>query len=64
MLQKCFKWARSIVKIPKSDEDVVFMARRSFLFFNDKVWVKKEEPTFDVTMGAFDGAEVAEFVGL
>ena len=26
--------------------------------------MKEEESTFDVTMGAFDGAEVAEFVGL
>ena len=25
---------------------------------------QKENPTFDVTMGAFDGAEVAEFTGL
>ena len=46
------------------DEKLVFMARRSFLFLNDKTWVKKEESTFDVTMGAFDGAEVAEFIGL
>ena len=34
------------------------------MFLNDRPWVKEEESTFDVTMGAFDGAEVAEFVGL
>ena len=64
ILKKTFEWARSIVKIPKADENLVFMARRSFLFLNDKPWVKKENPTFDVTMGSYDGAEVAEFVGL
>ena len=64
LLKKTFEWARCIVKIPKADEELVFMARRSFLFLNSQPWVKKEEPAFDVTMGAFDGAEVAEFVGL
>ena len=27
-------------------------------------WIKKSNENFDVTMGAYDGAEVAEFVGL
>ena len=40
------------------------MARHSFLFIDGKPWVKKENPTFDVTMGAYDGAKVAEFVRL
>ena len=31
---------------------------------NDTVWVKKEKEDFDNTMGAYDGAEVAETVGL
>ena len=53
-----------MIKITKADESMVFMARRSFLFMNGQPWVKKENPAFDVTMGAFDGAEVAEFVGL
>ena len=39
-------------------------ARRSFLFHNSKLWIKKENSKFDVTMGAFDGAEVCELVGL
>ena len=57
-------WARSKIRITKADEDMVFMARRSFLFINGQPWVKRDNPTFDVTMGAFDGAEVAEFVGM
>ena len=28
-----------------------------------KVWIRKEGRLFDVTMGAFDGAEVCEAVG-
>ena len=40
-------------------------ARKSLLFTNDSTWVKKgDDPSFDVTMGSFDGAEVCELVGL
>ena len=33
------------------------------MFSADSAWVKKKEDNFDVTMGAFDGAEVCEIVG-
>ena len=41
-------------------------SRRSLLYDNNRnVWVKKNgENEFDVTMGAFDGAEVCELIGL
>ena len=64
ILKKSFAWARTLINIPKSDEDQIFMARQSFLFMNQTPWVKKDNSTFDVTMGSYDGAEVAEFVGL
>ena len=38
--------------------------RKSLLFCTDKIWVKKSNPEFDVTMGSFDGAEICELVGL
>ena len=38
--------------------------RKFFLFCTDKVWVKKRNPEFDVTMGIFDGAEIYKLVGL
>ena len=37
--------------------------RKSVLFSNDKVWTKKNKD-FDVTMGAQDGAEIAELTGI
>ena len=39
-------------------------ARKSLLFTNHEVWIKKNESLFDVTMGSFDGAEICELVGL
>ena len=39
-------------------------ARKSLLFNKDEIWVKKDNPEFNVTMGSYDGAEVCELVGL
>ena len=64
VLKKVISWAKTITKISKKDEEMILMARKSFLFIDGHPWVKKDNPSFDVTMGAYDGAEVAEFVGL
>ena len=37
---------------------------KSFLYYNDKPWVKKGESNFDVIMGAQDGAEVRKLIGI
>ena len=34
------------------------------LFNNGDAWIKKDNSSFDVTMGSYDGAEVCELVGL
>ena len=39
-------------------------SRKSLLFSNNDIWVKKDNLTLDVTMGSFNGAEVCELVGL
>ena len=38
-------------------------ARKSLLFNGENLWIKKKGGLFNVTMGAFDGAEVCEAVG-
>ena len=38
--------------------------RKSLLFHGNKTWMKKGCGLFDATMGAFDGAEVFELVGI
>ena len=37
---------------------------KSFVFNNGEAYAKKGQNNFDVTMGAWDGAEIAELVGL
>ena len=39
-------------------------SRKSVLWFNNEVWVKKKDPEFDVTMGSYDGGEVCEVCSL
>ena len=38
--------------------------KKAFLYTGEKVWAKKGEDKFDVGMGAWDGAETCEVVGL
>ena len=40
------------------------MAANCYYPTKNKVWVKKDNSDFDVTMGSFDGAVVCELVGL
>ena len=46
------------------DIEVMFHSRKSLLYNNGIPWVKKEETDFDVTMGAYDGAEICELIGI
>ena len=39
-------------------------SRKSLLFSNNEIWIKKDNPNFDVTIGSSDGAEVCQLVGL
>ena len=36
---------------------MIHYTRKSLLFDKDNVWVKKDNPEFNVTMGSYDGAE-------
>ena len=64
LLQKALDYAQSITKIEKSDLEILYHSRKSLLFHGSECWIKKNNDLFDVTMGAFDGAEVCELVGL
>ena len=50
--------------ISREDIQIMYHARKSLLFSNEKPWMKREGNLFDVIMGAYDGAEVCELVGI
>lgn len=65
LLNSAIRYASNISPIPIEQINIIKQARKSILFNNDDVWVKKgDNPMFDVTMGCYDGAEICELVGL
>ena len=64
LLTKSINYAKSITTIEEEVITTIFHARKSLLFDKTSIWVKKDNPDFDVTMGSYDGAEVCELVGL
>ena len=63
LLKKALNFASKRVEVTEEEKKIIFQARKSLLFNKGQAWVKKEGGTFDVTMGAYDGAEVCELVG-
>ena len=64
LLTNALNFAKEITDISREDIQVMYHARKSLLFCNENPRMKREGNLFDVTMGAYDGAEVFELVGL
>ena len=63
LLRNSLGFAKNHTSIEQDEEDLIMACRKSVLFNNGKVWTKKDKD-FDVTMGAQDGAEIAELTGI
>ena len=63
LLIKAINFAEKRVNITNEDKVIIKHARKSLLYDNREPWMKKDSGLFDVTMGAYDGAEVCELVG-
>ena len=57
-------WPVSTQPLDSDTFAVIMHSRKSLLFSKENVLVKNDNPSFDVTMGSYDGAEVCELVGL
>ena len=62
--KRALSFAREFTNITKDEEKILMNSREAFICLHNELWAKKEGGSFDVTMGSFDGAEVAELVGL
>ena len=62
-LIKAINFVEKLVNITNEDKVVIKHARKSLLYDNSEPWMKKDSGLFNVTMGAYDGAEVWELVG-
>ena len=59
LLNQSLDLAEKYINVSSEDKAIVKHARKSLLFK-----IKKENGLIDVTMGAYDGAEVCELVGI
>ncbi len=57
-------WSKQYHNFTEQQLKIISNCKKSFLFLESSPWTKKCNENFDVTMGAYDGAEIAEFVGL
>ena len=65
LLKKAVLFAEKLVEFTSLEKDIIFHSRKTLVFKSETPWVKRKgNPLFDVAMGAADGAEVAEMVGL
>lgn len=64
LLKEAMDWAAETVEITAEESKIILHSRQAFLFTKDGIWTKKDDPSFDVTMGSLDGAECCELVGL
>ena len=64
LLERSIKYAKSCAMIEHKALKAISLARKSLLFNKHEIWVKKDNSSFDVTMGSFDGAEICEIVEL
>ena len=64
LLSKVIEYAQSVTTIEEEVINTIYHSCRSLHIDKDNVWVKKNNPEFDVTMGGYDSAELCELVGL
>ena len=64
LLDKAISWASTITEIDEKTKKIIYHCLKNFLIFQSKVWVKKENPEFDVPMGAYDLADICERIVL
>ena len=63
LLKNAINFAEQHSKLSDNDKAIIFHARKYLLFKGQHVWIKKKQGLFDVTIGAFNGAEACESVG-
>ena len=64
LLEEALEWATQYTNVSEQQKKVVFQASKSFLYSKGEPWVKKGGTNFDISMGAYHGAQACEIVGL
>ena len=64
LMELSLRFASEFINIEDRELQAIRHARKWLLFKDGEPWRKRENENFDVTMGAYDGAELCELVGI
>ena len=64
LLADALTFAETLINLDDHDKKIIYHSRKSLLFSQEQTWMKKESNLFDVSMGAYDVAEMCELVGI
>ena len=64
LLSNNIEYAQSVTTTEVKVIKTIYNTRKSLLFDKFNVWVKKDNPQFDVTMVSYDGQKLCELVDL
>ena len=64
LMMKALNWAEMYTVLSQEDKKVVMQSKKSYLYTGTTPWVKKGDQNFDIGMGAYDGAESCDLIGL
>ena len=52
------------ISLNDHDKEIIYHSRKSLFFNQEQTWMRKRCDLLDVSMGAYDGAEVCELIGI
>ena len=64
LLKSAIQFAAEHTNITENDFEVIFHPRESLLFHSSQPCIKRDRDTFDITMRAYDGAEICDLLGI
>ena len=64
LLTDALTFAETIINLDDQDKKIIYHSRKSLLFNQEQMWMKKGSDLFDVSMGAYDSAEICGLIGI
>ena len=64
LLRQSLDFAEIYIRVSSEDKAIIQYARKCLLFNKQQTLIQKKSGLFDTTMGAYDGTEVCELVGI
>ena len=57
-------FAKKYMNISEDELNIILANRKSMIINNDNMWEKNQTDNFNVAMGSFDSAQIADLIGI